>query len=47
MREFIGGFYAFLDIQTAMVAEFYRVIYALEEAQSWDLLMSDWNVTLP
>jgi len=27
MRDFISGFYAFLDIQTALVAEFYGVIY--------------------
>jgi len=33
MREFIGVFYAFLDIQTVFVAEFYEVIYALEEPQ--------------
>jgi len=32
MREFIGGFFAFLDFQTALVDEFYGVIYAMEEA---------------
>jgi len=31
--EFIGAFSAFLNVQTALVAEFYGVIYALEEAQ--------------
>jgi len=33
MGEFIGGLSAFLDIQTALLAEFYGVIYAMEEAQ--------------
>ena len=33
MREFIGAFSAFLDVQTALVAEFYGVIYPLEETQ--------------
>jgi len=33
MGEFIGGFSAFLDVYTALVAEFYGVIYALEEVQ--------------
>jgi len=33
MREFIGAFSAFFDVQTALVAEFYEVIYALEETQ--------------
>jgi len=37
MGEFIGIFSAFLDIQTALVAEFYGVIYALEEAQKLGL----------
>ena len=37
MREFIGVFSAFLDVQTALVAEFYGVIYALEEAQKLSL----------
>ena len=37
MREFIGVFSAFLDVQTALVAEFYGVIYALEEAQKLGL----------
>jgi len=31
MREFIGAFSAFLEVQTALVAEFYRVIHAMEE----------------
>jgi len=33
MREFIGAFSTFLKVQTAMVAEFYGVIHAMEEAQ--------------
>jgi len=37
MREFIGAFSVFLDVQTALVAEFYGVIYALEEAQKLGL----------
>ena len=37
MGEFIGAFSVFLDIQTALVAEFYGVIYALEEAQKLGL----------
>jgi len=32
MGEFIA-FFAFLEVQTAMVAEFYGAIHALEEAQ--------------
>jgi len=28
MREFIGAFSVFIDVQTALVAEFYGVIYA-------------------
>ena len=37
IEEFIRVFSVFLDVQTALVAEFYRVIYALEEAQKLDL----------
>jgi len=37
MREFIGAFSTFVDVQTALVAEFYGVIYALEEAQKLGL----------
>ena len=37
MEEFIRAFSAFLDVQTALVAEFYGVIYALEEAQKLGL----------
>jgi len=33
MRKFIGVFSMFLEVQTAMVAEFYGVIHAMEEAQ--------------
>jgi len=37
MREFIGAFSTFLEVQTAMVAEFYGVIHAMEEAQKMRL----------
>jgi len=37
MEEFIGAFSAFFDVQTALVAEFYGVIYALEETQKLGL----------
>jgi len=37
MKEFIGAFPAFLEVQTTMVAEFYGVIYAMEEAQKMGL----------
>ena len=30
MREFIGGFSTFIEVQTALIAEFYGVIYAME-----------------
>jgi len=33
MREFIGAFFAFLEVQTTMVAEFYGVIHVMEETQ--------------
>jgi len=46
MREFIGAFPAFLEVQTALVAEFYGVIHVMEEAQRWGLLMSGWNMIL-
>jgi len=39
MGEFIGVFSAFLEVQTALVAEFYEVIHAMEEAQKMGLLM--------
>jgi len=47
MGEFIGGFSAFLEVQTTLVAEFYGVIHAMEEAQKWGLLVSGLNVILP
>jgi len=37
MGEFIGVFSVFLEVQTAMVAEFYGVIHAIEEAQKMRL----------
>jgi len=37
MRDFIGTFSAFLEIQIALVAEFYGVIHAMEEAQKMGL----------
>jgi len=30
MEEFIGAFSAFFEVQTALVAEFYGVIHAME-----------------
>jgi len=38
MREFIGVFSTFLEVQTAMVDEFYGVIHAMEEAQKMGLI---------
>ena len=37
MEEFIGPFNAFLEVQTALIAEFYGVIQAMEEAQKMGL----------
>ena len=37
MREFIDGFFALIDVQTALVAEFYEIIYAMEEAHKMGL----------
>jgi len=37
MEEFIGCFYAFLDVQTTLVVEFYGFIHAIKEAQKMDL----------
>jgi len=37
MEEFIGAFSAFLEVQTALIAEFYGVIYAVEETQKMGL----------
>jgi len=37
MREFISVFSMFLEVQTAMVVEFYGVIHAMEEAQKMRL----------
>jgi len=37
MKEFIGVFFVVLEVQTAMVAEFYGVIHAMEEAQKMKL----------
>jgi len=37
MGEFIGVFYAFLEVQTTMVVEFYEVIHAMEETQKMEL----------
>jgi len=35
--DFIGAFFVFLEVEAAMVAEFYGVIYAMEEAQKMGL----------
>ena len=45
--KFIGVFFAFLEVQTTMITEFYGVIHAMEEAQRWRILMYDLNVILP
>jgi len=37
MGEFIGAYSAFLEVQTTLVAEFYGVIHAMEEAQKMEL----------
>jgi len=37
MGEFTGAFSAFLEVQIALVAEFYGVIHAMEEAQKMGL----------
>jgi len=37
MGEFIGAFSTFLEVQSALVAEFYGVIHAMEEAQKMEL----------
>jgi len=37
MGEFISGFSIFLDVQTALVVEFYGVIHAIEHAQKMNL----------
>jgi len=33
MREFIGAFSAFLEVQTTMIVEFYGVIHVIDETQ--------------
>ena len=35
--KFIGVFSLFLNVQTSLIAEFYEVIYVLEEAQKLGL----------
>jgi len=47
MEEFFGVFSAFLEVQTAVVVEFYGVIHVMEELKRWSLLMSGLNVILP
>ena len=37
MEEFISAFSVFLEVQTAMIVQFYGVIYAMEEAQKMAL----------
>jgi len=48
MKEFIGDFSAFLEVQTAMVAEFcFMELYMLwRKLKRWSLLMSGLNVIL-
>jgi len=38
MRKFIGAFSAFLEVQIALITEFYEVIHAMEEAQKMELI---------
>jgi len=37
MEKFIDGFSVFINIQTALVSEFYGVIYVMVEAQKMSL----------
>jgi len=37
MGEFIGVFFAFLEVQIALIDEFYGIIHAMEEAQKMRL----------
>jgi len=37
MREFIGVFSMFLEVQTTMITEFYGVIHAMEKTQKMEL----------
>jgi len=37
MRKFINGFSAFLDVQIALIVEFYGFIHSIEEAQKTSL----------
>ena len=37
MKDFIGSFSTFLEVQTTIVAEFYEVIYVMEKAQKMGL----------
>jgi len=38
MREFIGAFSMFFEVQIAIVVEFYGVIHVMEEAQKMGLI---------
>jgi len=48
MEEFIGGLSVFLDVHTALVAEFYGVIHVIKQAQKMGLtsLWLDFDSTL-
>jgi len=37
MGEFTRAFFAFLEVQTAMFVEFYKIIHAMEEAKKMGL----------
>jgi len=37
MKEFIGAFSRFFEVQTAMIDEFYGVIHAMKETQKTGL----------
>jgi len=38
MREFIGSFSAFLNVQTALIGEFYEVMHVIEQTQKMSLI---------
>jgi len=46
MREFIGAFSTFLEVQIVLVAEFYGVIHSMEKLKIWGLLMFGWNMIM-
>ena len=47
MREFIGGFSVFLDVQTAWLLTFMELYTLLKKLKRWVLLIYGLNVILP